>query len=130
MLWCLLYPGLGCRMERHETTGLAMWRNLLPSLTRATSLSAKRSAAMTLWKITDKGPAPVKETKFKDEKLLEEHLEDWIDERPQLLGEPLLIFGRQVQIPDTKDRLDLLAVDPHGMIVVVELKRGYIKDPG
>ena len=84
---------------------------------------------MALWKITDKGPAPVKETKFKDEKMLEEHLEDWIAERPQLLGEPLLIFGRQVLIPDTKDRLDLLAVDPQGMIVVIELKRGQIKDP-
>lgn len=84
---------------------------------------------MTLWKITTKGLAPVRETKFKDEKLLEEHLEDWIAGRSQLLGEPLLIFGRQVLIPDTKDRLDLLAVDPHGMIVVVELKRGHIKDP-
>jgi hypothetical protein len=33
---------------------------------------------MPLWKITDKGPSKVKETKFKQEKLLEEHLEDWI----------------------------------------------------
>lgn len=33
---------------------------------------------MTLWKITEKGPAKVKETKFKQEKLLEEHLENWI----------------------------------------------------
>lgn len=84
---------------------------------------------MALWKITDKGPSPVKETRFKDEKLLEEHVEDWIAQRPKVLGEPLLIFGRQVIIPDTKDRLDLLAVDPHGMIVVIELKRGQLKDP-
>ena len=28
---------------------------------------------MALWKMTDKGPAKVKETKFKQEKLLEEH---------------------------------------------------------
>lgn len=88
-----------------------------------------RRCRMTLWKITDKGPYPVKETKFKDEKLLEEHLEHWIAAKPMLLGEPLLIFGRQVQIPDTKDRLDLLAIDPQGMIVVIELKRGHIKDP-
>ena len=33
---------------------------------------------MPLWKITDKGPSKVKETKFKQEKLLEEHLEDRI----------------------------------------------------
>jgi len=89
----------------------------------------KRKNTMPLWKITDKGPAQVKETKLKDEKLLEENLEDWITEQPQILGEPLLIFGRQVQIPDTKDRLDLLAVDPQGMIVVIELKRGHLKDP-
>jgi hypothetical protein len=84
---------------------------------------------MPLWKITDKGPSKVKETKFKQEKLLEEHLEDWIAADPTILGEPLLIFGRQVIMPDTKDRLDLLAVDPHGSIAVIELKRGHLKDP-
>ena len=84
---------------------------------------------MPLWKITDKGPSKVKETKFKQEKLLEEHLEDWIAADPSILGEPLLVFGRQVIIPDTKDRLDLLAVDPHGSIAVIELKRGHLKDP-
>lgn len=46
-----------------------------------------------------------------------------------MLGEPLLVFGRQVIIPDTKDRLDLLAVDSHGSITVIELKRGQLKDP-
>jgi hypothetical protein len=84
---------------------------------------------MPLWKITDNGPSKVKETKFKQEKLLEEHLEDWIAADPSILGEPLLVFGRQVIIPDTKDRLDLLAVDPHGSIAVIELKRGHLKDP-
>jgi hypothetical protein len=84
---------------------------------------------MALWKITDKGPAKVKETKFKQEKLLEEHLEDWIASDPSILGEPLLIFGRQVIIPDIKDRLDLLAVDSAGAIVIIELKRGQLKDP-
>lgn len=84
---------------------------------------------MALWKITEKGPSKVKETKFKQEKLLEEHLEDWIANNPSILGEPLLVFGRQVIIPDTKDRLDLLAVDPQGSIAVIELKRGQLKDP-
>lgn len=84
---------------------------------------------MPLWRITEKGPSRVKETKFKQEKLLEEHLEDWIADDPSILGEPLLVFGRQVIIPDTKDRLDLLAVDPHGSIAVIELKRGQLKDP-
>jgi hypothetical protein len=84
---------------------------------------------MGLWKITDKGPSKVEETKFKKEKLLEEHLEDWISSDPSILGEPLLIIGRQVLIPDTKDRLDLLALDPQGNAVIIELKRGKLKDP-
>lgn len=84
---------------------------------------------MSLWKITDKGPIKLGETKFKKENMLEEHLENWIEKDSSILGEPLLIFGRQVTIPDTKDRLDLLAVDVHGVIVVIELKRGQLKDP-
>ena len=84
---------------------------------------------MALWKITDKGPSKVKETKFKEAKLLEEHLENWIAADASILGEPLLIFGRQVIIPDTKDRLDLLAIDPQGRITIIELKRGQLKDP-
>lgn len=84
---------------------------------------------MGLWKITDKGPAKVAETKLKQEKLLEEKLEDWISSDPSILGEPLLIVGRQVLIPDIKDRLDLLAFDPQGNAVIIELKRGKLKDP-
>lgn len=84
---------------------------------------------MGLWKITDKGPQAVQETKFKQEKLLEEHLEDWICSDGTILGEPLFIIGRQVIIPDVKDRLDLLALDPQGNSVIIELKRGKLKDP-
>ncbi len=84
---------------------------------------------MGLWKITSNGPSKVKETKLKEEKLLEEHLEEWITQDSSILGESLLVFGRQVTIPDTKDRLDLLAVDPNGSITVIELKRGQMKDP-
>jgi len=50
---------------------------------------------MPLWKITDKGPSKVKETKFKQEKVLEEHLEDWIAADQSILGEPLLVNGRE-----------------------------------
>ena len=41
---------------------------------------------MGLWKITDKGPSKVAETRLKEEKLLEEHLEDWIASDPSILG--------------------------------------------
>lgn len=84
---------------------------------------------MPIWKITPDGPVKVAETKLKQEKLLEEHLEDWIVADPALLGEPLLVIGRQVMIPDVKDRLDILALDPEGNAVIIELKRGQVKDP-
>jgi RecB family endonuclease NucS len=84
---------------------------------------------MPIWKITDKGPSKLPETSIKREKLLEENLEDWIVTDPTILGEPLLVIGRQVLIQDTKDKLDLLAVDTQGNSVVIELKRGHLKDP-
>ncbi len=84
---------------------------------------------MPIWKIGEKGPTKLPETKLKEEKLLEEHLEDWIVADPSILGEPLLVIGRQVLIPDTKDRLDVLAIDPQGNAVVIELKRGKLRDP-
>jgi len=84
---------------------------------------------MGLWKITDKGPSQVTESTIKREKLLEENLENWVEKDPLILGESLLILGRQVMIPDTKDKLDLLAVDPQGNSVIIELKRGKLKDP-
>ena len=41
-----------------------------------------------------------------------------------MLGEPLLIIGRQVALDGGKDRIDLLALDQDGSFVVIELKRG------
>lgn len=84
---------------------------------------------MSIWKITSKGPIKVKETKLKQEKIREESLEDWIVSDPNLLGERLLIIGRQVLIPDVRDKLDILALDSQGNSVVIELKRGKLKDP-
>ena len=84
---------------------------------------------MPIWKITPEGPAKISKTKPSREKLLENHLEDWIEADPSFLGEPLFIIGRQVIIPDVKDRVDLLALDPQGNAVIVELKRGKLKAP-
>ena len=84
---------------------------------------------MPIWKITNKGPVQVTETKLKQEHILEEHLEDWIVANPNVLGEPLLIIGRQVMIPDVGDRIDALGIDPQGHAVIIELKRGKLKDP-
>ena len=84
---------------------------------------------MSIWKITSKGPVKVAETKLRQEKLREEDLEDWIISDPDLLGEPLLIIGRQVLIPDIRDKIDILALDPQGNSVIIELKRGKLRDP-
>lgn len=80
---------------------------------------------MSFWKITsDNKPEQVSTTKLKNEQILEKHLEDWIENSTDILGEPLLIIGRQIIIPEVKERLDLLALDPSGNAVIIELKRG------
>lgn len=84
---------------------------------------------MPIWKITHEGPVQVSETKLQDEHLLEEHLEDWIVANHALLEENLLILGRQVQIPEIRDRIDVLALDTNGNSVIIELKRGKLTDP-
>ncbi len=84
---------------------------------------------MPIWKISQKKPIKVRNTTLETEDLLEDHLEDWIVEDSSILGEPLLLIGRQVSIPEINDRLDLLGLDIQGNAVVVELKRGQLKDP-
>lgn len=53
-----------------------------------------------------------------------QHIEEWIRQVPEVLGEQLLVlsveFDRFVQ---SDDRLDILALDRKGNLVVVELKR-------
>lgn len=82
-----------------------------------------------LWKIQGKGLNKLEDTTFEKESLLEENLENWIEANPSFLGEELLIIGRQVDIPDVNDTLDLLALDTKGNAVIIELKRGQLKDP-
>lgn len=84
---------------------------------------------MALWKISDTGPVAVPLTQPKKEKLLEADIEKWVVDCPEILGESLLIIGRQVLIPDMGDRLDVLALDTAGKAVIIELKRGHLKDP-
>lgn len=79
-----------------------------------------------LWKVQDKEIRKVTETKLPGEEVMEEQLEEWIEAQPEILGEPLLIIGRQVQIADVKEKLDLLALDQKGNTVIIELKRDLI----
>jgi len=52
-----------------------------------------------------------------------EHLQEWIANTPESLGEELLIIQKEFDgFDDTKERLDLLALDKEGNLVVIENK--------
>ncbi len=51
-------------------------------------------------------------------------IQEWVVATPSILGEDLLIIGKELSGFDrTDERLDLLAVDSDGKLVVIELKR-------
>jgi hypothetical protein len=51
------------------------------------------------------------------------HLQEWIAHQPDALGEDLLIIQKEFAgFDDTKERLDLLALDKQGGLVVIENK--------
>lgn len=52
-----------------------------------------------------------------------DHLQEWISKDPDCLGEELLIIQKEFSdFQDTRERLDLLAVDKQGNLVVIENK--------
>jgi hypothetical protein len=51
------------------------------------------------------------------------HLQEWLANQPDALGEELLIIQKEFDgFDDTKERLDLLALDKKGSLVVIENK--------
>jgi hypothetical protein len=52
------------------------------------------------------------------------HVQEWIRQAPEVLGEELLVVSIEFdRFTNSSDRLDILAIDRMGNIVVVELKR-------
>ncbi len=52
-----------------------------------------------------------------------QHLQEWIAKNPSCLGEELLIIQKEFSgFDDTKERLDLLALDKKGNLVIIENK--------
>jgi hypothetical protein len=52
-----------------------------------------------------------------------EHLQEWLANEPEALGEELLIIQKEFDgFDDTRERLDLLALDKNGNLVVIENK--------
>lgn len=49
-------------------------------------------------------------------------IQEWIAGTPEILGEPFMIISKELILPSGR-RLDLLAVDKEGALVVIELKR-------
>ena len=76
-----------------------------------------------MWRIEGKDLKPLSEGTFHSEK----DLEDLISRRPEILKEDLLIIGRQVQVEELKDMIDLLAIDSDLNTVVIEIKKGQVK---
>jgi Holliday junction resolvase-like predicted endonuclease len=74
-----------------------------------------------LWQIKDNGPVKINESDVG----LEKNLEDWIERDPALLQSGLTIVGRQVYVEGGP--LDLLALDPQGQWVVIELKADTLR---
>lgn len=68
---------------------------------------------------------PCEETDFRALNLLERgDIEKWVEACPEVLGEELLILSTEYDKFDrTKERLDVLALDRDGNLVVIELKR-------
>lgn len=62
--------------------------------------------------------------RFTDLNLRErEHLQEWLANMPDALGEDLLIIQKEFDgFADTRERLDLLALDKNGQLVVIENK--------
>src|SRR5438132_2681332 len=73
---------------------------------------------MLLWTVENGSLAELTKERLDNE----DRLEQWIADDVALLGLNVLIIGRQVRTP-SGGRIDLLAIDQQGDILLLELKR-------
>ena len=68
--------------------------------------------------------SPVRTKKFSELGFTErKHLQEWLAHQPDALGEELLIIQKEFDgFDDTRERLDLLALDKDGNLVIIENK--------
>lgn len=78
--------------------------------------------SLGIWHVGETKPSRAAATEVD----LERHLEDWIEQDPSLLQEGLVVVGRQVRVHSGP--LDLLAIDPQGRWVVIEIKRATLDE--
>jgi hypothetical protein len=73
--------------------------------------------------IENKKLIPLAPTFFSDNGLKERYdIQEWIEKNPEILEEDILIIQKEYKLP-SGIRLDLLAIDREGRLVVIELKR-------
>lgn len=67
---------------------------------------------------------PIKTKRFSELGFTErKHLQEWLVHQPDALGEELLIIQKEFEgFDDTRERLDLLALDKDGHLVIIENK--------
>ena len=79
-----------------------------------------------MYKINKEGNSieQIKEVSFKSLGFKErEHLQEWIAKNPTCLNEEILIIQKEFNgFNDTKERLDLLALDKQGNLIIIENK--------
>lgn len=66
----------------------------------------------------------IKRTSFKENNIMERaNIQEWIRKDPSILGEELIIISHEYDKFEVNERLDLLAIDKDGNLVVIEVKR-------
>ncbi|MFG5858988.1 endonuclease NucS [Dysgonomonas sp. Shenzhen-Wh21] len=79
---------------------------------------------MSLYKISNEQLFEISSVQFQDFSYLEKHIQNLITKDPNVLGEDLLIISEEyTDWQESKKRLDLLALDRSGNLVVIEIKR-------
>jgi len=74
--------------------------------------------------IQNKNLIKLEKTTFFNEKLRERYdIQEWVEKKPEIIEENLLIIGKEVPLP-SDIRIDLLAIDKASNLVIIELKRG------
>lgn len=73
--------------------------------------------------IQNKNLIKLEKTTFFNEKLRESYdIQEWVEKKPEIIEENLLIIGKEVPLP-SDIRIDLLAIDKASNLVIIELKR-------
>lgn len=91
----------------------------------STGIKAKKNTAIVFTINPNQNTiSPVRQCTFSELGFRErEHLQEWIAKNPEALGEDLLIIQKEFDgFNDTAERLDLLALDKQGNLVIIENK--------